>query len=114
MIPQAYSAKSITDSILGFFQFIRGYGFNVGLDQTHEALLIGQTTLLADKVQFKIALTALCCTSKEEQGIFLQLFTNYWDTNPLDLSEMTYKTTRLGQVQKTNTSPGHARPGQIQ
>ncbi len=105
MTPQAYITTSITKAILGFFQFLRSHGFSVGLDHSKEALWIGQTPILSNKAQFKIALAALCCTSREEQILFSNLFTNYWDTNPLDLGEMTYKTSRLGQVQKkTNTS----------
>lgn len=105
MPAQAYSTTSITEAILGFFQFLRGNGFNIGLDHSKEALEIGHTDIINRKEQFKIALAALCCTSREEQATFYQLFKNYWDTNPLDLSEMKYETKRLGLVEKkTNKS----------
>ena len=105
MPSQAFSSTSISESILGFFQYLRGFGFNVGLDQSHEALIIANTPIVNNKSIFKTALASLCCTSKEEQAIFMSLFTNYWDTNPVDLSEMKYHTSRVGQVQKkTNAS----------
>lgn len=105
MPAQAYSSTSISESILGFFQYIRGHGFNVGLEHSTEALLIANTTLIHNKSLFKTALVSLCCTSKEEKAVFLQLFADYWDTNPIDLSEMKYHTSRMGKVQKkTNSS----------
>lgn len=102
---QAFSANSITQSLVGFIQILRQYGLVVGFDESQQVLRTAHTPLIGNKLQFKTALSALCCTSREEQELFDQLFIAYWDTNPVDLAERKNKTTVRGSVsRKTNSS----------
>jgi uncharacterized protein with von Willebrand factor type A (vWA) domain len=82
---QAFATKNITESIVGFAQFLRGHGLNAGIEETKTALAAAEAGLLLDRIQFKYALKTIFCTSPEEGGLFEGLFPLYWDTNPIDL-----------------------------
>ena len=96
---QAFATRNITEAIAGFAQFVRGHGLNVGLEETHSALLAADAGLLARGSSFKMALKILFCTSPEERALYDRLFALYWDTNPIDL-EQTPNKTRISGVGK--------------
>lgn len=105
MYTQAYSARSISSGMVGFFRYLRSHGFLIGLRETTEALEVAHTSLVRDKHRLKTALAALCCTSREELALFDRLFAAYWDTSPMDLAERKNQVTVRGQVRsKINTS----------
>jgi uncharacterized protein len=102
---QAFQTGSIAESIVAFAQFARSHGFNVGIQETQDALNCAKQNLITDKAGFKYALKAIFCTSPEERKIFEKLFILYWDTNPLDLDEPKNKTSLQGSInKKTNAS----------
>jgi uncharacterized protein with von Willebrand factor type A (vWA) domain len=105
MVSQAFSAKSITESIVAFAQYSRAHGLNIGLQETQDALIAAENNLLTNRLFFKSALQSIFCTSPEECILFETLYTRFWDTNPMDIREEKNKTALQGAVsKKTNAS----------
>lgn len=100
MKQQAFATSSLTEAIVGFAQFVRSHGLNVGIAETQDALRAAQEGLLASKIGLRHALKALFCTSPEERLVFDRLFVLYWDTNPIDLRTEKNKTSIQGAVTK--------------
>jgi len=102
---QAFQTQNITESIVAFIQFARSHGFNVGIQETEDALACANQNLITERSALKYALKAICCTSPEERTVFEKLFILYWDTNPMDIEEKKNKTSLQGLVKKkTNAS----------
>lgn len=97
---QAYETSTITESITGFSQFVRGHGLNIGIEETELALLAAKNQLLVSRKNFKNSLKVIFCTSPEERQLFEKLFMLYWDTNPMDLQEIKNKRTLQGVTEK--------------
>jgi uncharacterized protein len=97
---QAFATRSLTESIVAFAQFVRSHGLNVGIQETQDALLAANNTLLTNRLSLKYALKAIFCNSPEERLIYDRLFTLFWDTNPIDLRENKNKTTIQGAIKK--------------
>lgn len=97
---QAFSTSSLTESIVGFAQFVRNHGLNVGIQETQDALNAASNTLLTSRLSLNYALKAIFCTSPEDGQLYNRLFTLYWDTNPIDLRENKNKTTIQGAIKK--------------
>ena len=89
---QKFQTSSLTESVVAFAQFVRTHGLNVGIQETQDALQAGALGVLSERSTFKHALKILFCNSPEEALLFDQLFTLYWDTNPIDMN------TRKGEV----------------
>ncbi len=105
MKQQAYAAVNLTESIVAFSQFARSHGLNIGIQETHDALVSAESGLLVHRTQFRSALKAIFCHSPEECEIFEKLFLLYWDTNPVDLQDAKSRTSVRGIIQnKTNAS----------
>lgn len=102
---QSFQASCLSESIVGFAQFAREHGLNVGIQETQDALLASGLGLLTDQSLFRFALRCLFCNSPEEILVFDQLFSLYWSTNPIDLELRKGKVSIQGDVQKkTNAS----------
>ncbi len=97
---QAFATNSLTESIVGFAQFARSHGLNVGIQESQDALNAANQSLLASRTSLYYALKAIFCTSPEERLMYDRLFALYWDTNPIDLRENKNKTTIQGAVKK--------------
>jgi uncharacterized protein with von Willebrand factor type A (vWA) domain len=97
---QAFATSSLTESIVGFAQFVRSHGLNVGIQETQDALHAANSDLLTSRSSLRYSLKALFCTSPEERQVYDRLFTLYWDTNPIDLREEKNKTSIQGAVKK--------------
>lgn len=97
---QAFQTKSIVESIVAFVQFARSHGYNVGIQETEDALRCVQEGLINNRDSCKYALKAIFCTSPEEQKMFEHLFLMFWDTNPIDLKETKSKTSVQGVLNK--------------
>lgn len=97
---QAFATSSLTEAIVGFAQFVRSHGLNVGIQETQDALNAANELLLTNRLSLRYALKAIFCTSPEERLVYDRLFGLYWDTNPIDLREEKNKTTIQGAVKK--------------
>ena len=105
MKQQAFQTGDITESIVAFVQFARGHSFNVGIQETQDALNCAKQNLISNKAGFKYALKSIFCTSPEERKIFEKLFVLFWDTNPLDVYDSKNKVALHGSItKKTNAS----------
>lgn len=104
MKQQAFQTRSISESIVAFSQFARSHGFNVGIQETQEALRCAKEGLLTNRESFKYALKAIFCKSPEERLVFEKLFLLYWDTNPTDMKEPKSKVSVQGTVQKKSVA----------
>lgn len=100
MKQQAFQTSSLTESIVAFAQFLRSHGHNAGLQETQDALRSAEEGLFATKQSFKYGLKTIFCNSPEERQLFEKLFSLYWDTNPIDLSDMKYETKIQGITEK--------------
>jgi len=97
---QAFQTGSLSESIVAFAQYVRTHGLNVGIQETQDALHASELGLMAEKQSFKQSLKALFCTSPEECMVFDQLFTQFWDTNPIDLKQQKSKVNIQGSVNR--------------
>jgi uncharacterized protein len=84
---QAFSASSISASIVAFAQFARSNGLNIGIQETLDALIATQETGIKSRNNLRYSLKPLFCTSPEEGILFEKLFILFWDGNPLDLDQ---------------------------
>jgi uncharacterized protein len=100
MKQQAFQTSSLTESITAFAQFLRGHGFNTGIQETQDALQSAEANLFTNRLQFKYALKTIFCNSPEERLVFEKLFLLFWDTNPIDMRENKNKTKIEGSVNK--------------
>lgn len=103
MKQQSFQTNSITESIVAFAQFVRNHGFTIGMQETQDALRAAEEGLFANRVLFKHALKVIFCTSPEERMIYDQLFSLFWDTNPIDLHERKNKTIVQGSGKQKTT-----------
>lgn len=71
---------SFTRAIVGFAQFAREKGLNVGVEETFSALRAMELGLFAEKATFYYSLKALFCCNKDQLSLFDQLFGIYWET----------------------------------
>ena len=102
---QAFQTESIAESVVAFVQFARSHGFNVGIQETQDALQCAKKVLITNKESFKYAMKAIFCNSPEDRKVFEKLFLLYWDTNPFDMQEPKNKTLVQGSLKKkTNAS----------
>jgi len=72
------SDGALTRTIVQFCRFVRGRGFNVGLQETIDALKASRVVAITDHAAFKSALRSLLCSSKQEYESFDQLFDRFW------------------------------------
>lgn len=100
MKQQAFQTKSIAESIVGFVQYARSHGFNVGIQETKDALRCAKEGLISSRESFKYALKTIFCNSPDDRKVFEKLFLLYWDTNPTDLQEPKGKTSVQGFFNK--------------
>jgi uncharacterized protein with von Willebrand factor type A (vWA) domain len=100
MKQQAFQTSSITESVVAFVQYARSHGFNVGTQETQDALHCAKESLICSRESFKYALKTIFCNSPEERKVFEKLFLLYWDTNPVDMREIKDKTSLQGSFKK--------------
>jgi uncharacterized protein len=100
MKQQAFETTSISESVVAFVQFARNHTFNIGTQETQDALTCIKEGLISGRETFKYALKTIFCSSPEERAMFEKLFVLYWDTNPIDLQERKNKTSVQGSFNK--------------
>ncbi len=71
--------QGLTESIVGFGQYSRRHGLNVGLQETLEALEASKIGLLSDQDQFRYSLKSLFCSCEDDIDHFEELFEEYWN-----------------------------------
>jgi uncharacterized protein len=101
---QAFQTQNLSESIVGFAQFCRTQGLNIGIQESQDALNVANLGLFLDKIHFQYSLKSIFCTSPEERLLYDGLFKLYWDTNPIDLEQRKDKTTVRGQVTKKSNA----------
>ena len=65
-------------SIVGFFDYIRENGINVGLKETEQATKAADLGLISNQSSFKYGLRSICCGCSDDIIKFDQLFEDYW------------------------------------
>lgn len=103
MKQQAFQTRSIAEGVVGFVQFARSHGLNVGIQETQDALRCAKEGLISSRESFRYALKAIFCNSPEERKVYEKLFLLYWDTNPIDLQETKNKTSVKGSFKKKDS-----------
>ncbi len=76
--PHSSNFKNIAEATIGFAQFAREEGLNVGIQETQEALLAAEYGTLDNQSTLKFALKSIFCTSPEETVLFDTLFDQFW------------------------------------
>ena len=64
--PHSSNFKNLVEATIGFAQFARQEGLNVGLQETQDALLAAKYGTIEDKLSLKYALKSIFCTNPEE------------------------------------------------
>ncbi|OIN57535.1 vWA domain-containing protein [Arsenicibacter rosenii] len=96
-------AANITEAIVGFTQFARQNGLNVGIQETQEALHAARIGLLAERIDFQHALRLLFCQSPEERRRFDELYAQFWQLGVTRPIEDKKPVTEPAQVTKKGT-----------
>ncbi|RMG28397.1 MAG: VWA domain-containing protein, partial [Bacteroidetes bacterium] len=76
--PHHSEYDNLTEAMLAFGQWLRKQGFQVGVQESMEALAAAAGGLIAEKKQFFFALKGLFCCSPEEAVRFEALFDHFW------------------------------------
>ena len=76
--PHSSNFKNLVEATIGFAQFARQEGLNVGLQETQDALLAAKYGTIEDKLSLKYALKSIFCTNPEEGVLFDALFDQFW------------------------------------
>ncbi|MFW9928073.1 MAG: VWA domain-containing protein [Candidatus Thorarchaeota archaeon] len=71
------------NTIVGFCQYIRKYGYNVGIQETIHSLEIAKSELIASKITYRNSLRSIMCSSKEEFELFNEIFDEYWENKSI-------------------------------
>lgn len=74
------SHDTLTESILGFAEYLRSRDFNIGIREVHEALTAASLGVIADKRSFAFSLKTIFCSSAEDALRFDLYFEQYWET----------------------------------
>lgn len=75
---------TLTATLIGFAQFARQRGLNVGIEETLAALRAFDLGVLQDKAVFYYSLRSLFCTGKDDLPVFDKIFKIYWETEADD------------------------------
>ena len=90
---------TLHQAIIGFGQFLRQKGMNVGVQETQDLLIAAREGLLEDQLRFFHASRAITCCSKEESLSYKKLFDHFWTP---DKRIPMGKVTRKGVLERTN------------
>jgi uncharacterized protein len=71
----------LTNAIIGFAQFARRKGLNIGIEESLTALKTLDYGVFENKAVFYYTLKTLFCTAKEDIPIFDHIFKIYWEAN---------------------------------
>ena len=74
----------MTNAIIGFAQFARREGLNVGIEETLTALKTFNLGVFQSKNVFYYSLKSIFCTSKDDIPTFNKIFRIYWETKSAD------------------------------
>lgn len=94
--------ENLKESIIGFAQYARMQGLNIGIQETQEALLAAQYGLIGNLDSFKYSLKAIFCSSEEDGATFDFIFNQYWKER---IGEAKGKTTFKNQSNLHKKSP---------
>jgi hypothetical protein len=75
-----FNQPNFTRSLIGFAQFAREKGLNVGVEETFSTLRAMGLGLFKNKAAFYYSLKALFCCHKDQIPLFDELFGIYWET----------------------------------
>jgi uncharacterized protein with von Willebrand factor type A (vWA) domain len=82
MIVSAERSDGIRTKIVEFCRFARESGFNAGVKETLDALESARVVGITDRPNFKSALRAVLCSSKDEWDRFGDIFEQFWSGSP--------------------------------
>jgi uncharacterized protein len=71
----------LTNAIIGFAQYARRKGLNIGIEESLTALKTLDYGVFENKAVFYYTLKTLFCTAKEDIPIFDHIFKIYWEAN---------------------------------
>ena len=90
---------TLQEAIIGFGQYLRKEGMNVGIQETLDMLTAAQEGVIEERERFFHASRALTCCSKEESLAYKKLFDKFWSE---DKRINMGKVTKKGVLQRTN------------
>ncbi|MCH2083816.1 MAG: VWA domain-containing protein [Saprospiraceae bacterium] len=90
-LDKAANYNSLSEAIVGFSQYLRLEGLNVGIKECHEALLAAQIGTIDDPKVFGYALKSIFCSSQEEGALFDLLFRRFWLKEAIIAGKTNYK-----------------------
>lgn len=91
------------NSIVGFFDYARTNGLNVGFKETESTVSAAELGLITSRTKFKYGLKSICCGCVEDLPKFDKLFEDYW-SNLGELKKQ--KITIKSEFQKEDNTPG--------
>ncbi len=73
------SYPNVSEAIIGFGQFARANGLNVGVQETLDAIQAADYGVMIENLTFKYALRSIYCTSEEDMQVFDKIYDWFWN-----------------------------------
>ncbi len=77
-MPTIDAPERLTRRVVGFQAFLRGHGFQAGIPEAVDALILAQHVDITDKRRLRAGLQSLLCSGHGEWTRFDDLFDAYW------------------------------------
>ena len=77
-VPAIDAPERLTRRVAGFQAFLRGHGFQAGIPEAVDALILAQHVDITDKRRLRAGLQSLLCSGHGEWTRFDDLFDAYW------------------------------------
>ena len=77
-MPTIDAPERLTRRVVGFQAFLRGQGFQAGIPEAVDALILAQHVEITDKRRLRAGLQSLLCSGHGEWTRFDDLFDAYW------------------------------------
>ena len=102
--PHYTQYDGLVSSILGFAEYARSHGLNVGMNESMEAIHAAEKGLIEDKESFRYALKAIFCCSLDDVEVFDIIYKNFWGNKRVAIkSRMSHHVTSNVQRETTRS-----------
>jgi len=102
--PHYSNYQNIAEATIGFAQFARNEGLNVGIQETQDALLAANFGTLDRKTTLNFALKSIFCTNPKETVLFESLFDQFWGRKKIAVNSRRVRKNRSNIQKKAANS----------
>ncbi|MBK8502467.1 MAG: VWA domain-containing protein [Saprospiraceae bacterium] len=85
-MPHYSEYNTFSEAFVGFSDYARDEGLNVGIDETIYTLHSAFYGLWKDEPFFRYALATICCARKDDRAVFELIYNRYWSEKGTEFS----------------------------